>query len=255
MKRFNLKLIFLIIVICIFIAIIGLVSFYFYASMLKKELICSYNSESNEYTVNFYQVGSPFLFSATNAVLELKNENGKRLDKIKLSLYNDGGIADERNIKDIKWENDSVLVSVRGYEEQACVACRLFYGEATDKSYYEEQKKEEIFKLVNDNVDIIRSCIEAEDYDKLEEIDGVEYVATNSAYGYITFECGGFGYSKDKENFSKLYFGFYYAPSSLGDNRYEGSPKGDGYYTESSNFCHYTEKICDNFYFFIEGHR
>ncbi len=255
MSKINFKLIFLILVICFFVAIIVLASIFVYATMFEKEMVCSYNSENNEYTVNFYQVGaSPWLFSPAHAMLELKNSNGKRLDKIKLSLNNDGGIADRFNIKDIKWEADSVLVLVRGYEEQAYVACRLFYGEATDKSYYEEQKKEEIFKLVNDNIDTIRACIEAKNYDKLKEFEGIEYIATNSAYGYITFECGGFGYSKGKENYSKLYFGFYYAPSHLGKNRYEGNPSGNGYYKEASTLSYYTEEICDNFYFFIRGH-
>ena len=84
--------------------------------MLPEE-IATYNSPNGEYSLIFEQMGSPeWPFGATDVRLTLKSHEGKTIKRLSTQVHNDGGCASEWNIKSISWNNDAVVVILRGAE-------------------------------------------------------------------------------------------------------------------------------------------
>ena len=84
--------------------------------MLPEE-IATYNSPNGEYSLIFEQMGSPeWPFGATDVRLTLKSHDGKTIKRLSTQVHNDGGCASEWNIKSISWNNDAVVVILRGAE-------------------------------------------------------------------------------------------------------------------------------------------
>ena len=63
-------------------------------------LIASFDSPDGKYVLVFKQLGEPeWPFGQTDVRLELKDQNGKKLNSIDTFVANDGGNAYETNIK------------------------------------------------------------------------------------------------------------------------------------------------------------
>ena len=79
--------------------------------------IATYQSPDGAYTLVFEQLGDPgFPFGPTDVRLTLKNEKGRRVDRVSTSIYDDGANASEYNIKSIAWGEDGVTVVLRASE-------------------------------------------------------------------------------------------------------------------------------------------
>ena len=84
--------------------------------MLPNE-IAAYNSPDGAHSLLFEQMGDPaWPFGPTDVRLTLKDHNGKTIERVSTQVYNDGGCASEWNIKSISWNNDAVVVILRGAE-------------------------------------------------------------------------------------------------------------------------------------------
>ncbi|MBE6797661.1 MAG: hypothetical protein E7531_04920 [Ruminococcaceae bacterium] len=82
------------------------------ACFIKEEIfITSQTSPDGNYVVSLYQVGSPqWPFGSVDARLVLENANGKKVDKVKFSLANDGAGVFEGNIEKITWKKNQVEI-------------------------------------------------------------------------------------------------------------------------------------------------
>ena len=79
--------------------------------------IATYPSPDGEYTLVFEQLGEPgFPFGPTDVRLTLKNEKGRRVDRVSTSIDDDGANAREYNVKSISWGEDGVTVILRASE-------------------------------------------------------------------------------------------------------------------------------------------
>ena len=114
------------------------------------------------------------------------------------------------------------------------------------KSYL---SKKEIFKVVNTHKEELLDCAKSGDFTSLAEIDP-SIDATALKDGIVDFYCGGKGLSV-----SGVDYGFYYSPENLPTTCHNfdnlglhGSltPEGKGFVATN----YYTEKICDNFFYY-----
>ena len=79
--------------------------------------IAAYQSPDGEYSLLFEQMGDPaWPFGPTDVRLTLKDRSGKTMGRISTQVYNDGGGASEWNIKSVSFDNDAVVVVLRGAE-------------------------------------------------------------------------------------------------------------------------------------------
>ena len=79
--------------------------------------IATYQSPDGEYTLVFEQLGEPgFPFGPADVRLTLKNEKGRRVDRVSTSIYEDGANASEYNIQSISWGEDGVTVVLKASE-------------------------------------------------------------------------------------------------------------------------------------------
>jgi len=86
-------------------------------NFILPEEIATYNSPDGEYSLVFEQMGDPsWPFGPTDVRLTLKNHDGKIIKCLSTQVHNDGGCASEWNIKSISWNNDAVVVILRGAE-------------------------------------------------------------------------------------------------------------------------------------------
>ena len=84
--------------------------------MLPNE-IATYNSPDGEYSLVFEQMGDPgWPFGPTDVRLTLKNHDGKIIERVSTQVFNDGANASEYNIASISWNDDAVVVILRGAE-------------------------------------------------------------------------------------------------------------------------------------------
>lgn len=113
--------------------------------------------------------------------------------------------------------------------------------------------KTSIFNLVEQQQSTLLAYIEAEDYSAPMDLESVE--AIYSCEQFVNFYCGGQGIAPSSQD-----YGFYYS--------FDGNPMGvlnsevfcgyeeltekeEGFYAVvAGNNDYYTEKICDNFYYY-----
>ena len=80
-------------------------------------VIASFDSPDEKYVLVFKQLGEPeWPFGQTDVRLELKDQNGKKLNSIDTFVANDGGNAYETNIKSLEWTDESVIIILRSSE-------------------------------------------------------------------------------------------------------------------------------------------
>lgn len=112
--------------------------------------------------------------------------------------------------------------------------------------------KDDIFNLVKENENLISDDIKNNNFDATKELDGIGEI--NLYDDIIEFSCGGAGFGP-----ATAYCGFYYteddnmtaiwcAPESEAD--LEPYENGFLYEQENGDNRYYTEKICDNFYYY-----
>ena len=86
--------------------------------MFPKE-IATYNSPDGEYSLVFEQMGDPvWPFGPTDVRLTLKEYNGKIIERVSTQIQDDGANASEHNVVSVSWNNDAVVVILRGSEMQ-----------------------------------------------------------------------------------------------------------------------------------------
>lgn len=86
--------------------------------MLPKE-IATYNSPDGEYSLVFEQMGDPaWPFGPTDVRLTLKEHNGKIIERVSTQIQDDGANASEHHVVSVSWNNDAVVVILRGSEMQ-----------------------------------------------------------------------------------------------------------------------------------------
>ena len=79
--------------------------------------IATYHSPDGEYSLVFEQMGDPaWPFGPTDVRLTLKNNKGKTVKRVSTQIYDDGACANERHISSISWNDDAVVVILRGSE-------------------------------------------------------------------------------------------------------------------------------------------
>ena len=79
--------------------------------------IATYRSPDGEYSLVFEQMGDPaWPFGPADVRLTLENHEGKKVGRISTQVHNDGGSASEWNVKSVVWEDDAVVVILRGAE-------------------------------------------------------------------------------------------------------------------------------------------
>ena len=79
--------------------------------------IATYHSPDGEYSLVFEQMGDPaWPFGPADVRLTLQNRNGKIIERVPTQVFNDGGSASEWNIAAISWNDDAVVVVLRGAE-------------------------------------------------------------------------------------------------------------------------------------------
>ena len=86
-------------------------------NFLQPKEIKTYDSPDGKYSLVFEQMGDPqWPFGPTDVRLTLKDHNGKIIKRLSTQVHNDGGNADEWNVKSISWNHDAVVVTLRGAE-------------------------------------------------------------------------------------------------------------------------------------------
>lgn len=112
--------------------------------------------------------------------------------------------------------------------------------------------RERIFRVVEKNEELLRSCIESGDFTPLNRILIIGDISVKDSC--IDFDCGGAGFGSQT-----AYCGFYYTESNDMYAIWCAPPHGEsltqqgsGYYWEQQDGdnTYYTEKICDNFYYY-----
>lgn len=86
--------------------------------MLPKE-VATYNSPGQEYSLVFEQMGDPeWPFGSTDVRLTLKGHDGKIMGRVSTQIHDDGANASEYNIASVSWNDDAVVIILRGSEMQ-----------------------------------------------------------------------------------------------------------------------------------------
>ena len=86
--------------------------------MFPKE-VATYNSPNGEYFLVFEQMGDPaWPFGPTDVRLTLKEHNGKIIERVSTQIQDDGANASEHHVVSVSWNNDAVVVILRGSEMQ-----------------------------------------------------------------------------------------------------------------------------------------
>ena len=121
--------------------------------------------------------------------------------------------------------------------------------------FFDKSHKEQIFEMVNNNVQTLISDVAKQDFSESMAIRGIEDVSVLEEG--VDFYCGGKGIAPSSQD-----YGFYYTEDDLPKAIWCGVKycddsllveDGDGYSTDYQYNYYYTEKIRDNFYYY-EAH-
>ncbi len=105
----------LLMVACVFIGAFWSGAFNF---MFPKE-IATYNSPDGEYSIVFEQMGDPaWPFGPTDVRFTLKNHDGKIIKRVSTQIHDDGACASEHHVTSVSWNDNAVVVVLRGSEMQ-----------------------------------------------------------------------------------------------------------------------------------------
>lgn len=114
------KTIFAIVIITLVVIFLVVGAFFLYVkyeSSWKKTTIAVYNNTDNGYEVVFEQVGEAFTFGPHNVKITLKDANGKKVDHIDATIFNDGGTLTEHNTI-VSWDDYKITITLRGCEQK-----------------------------------------------------------------------------------------------------------------------------------------
>lgn len=118
-------------------------------------------------------------------------------------------------------------------------------------------RKETAFRIVEDNLEVLKNDIKQGDFamsasiEGIESVDAEKEVGLSVAIGFVEYSCGGAGFGP-----STAYWGFYYSEDDdLSEIWCAGTPlvaSGDGFLYEQSDGDnrYYTEHIVDHFYYY-----
>lgn len=85
----------------------------------RKEIkeISTYNSPDGAYSLIFEQIGSPaWPYGPANVRLTLKDHHGKMIDRVSTQIHDDGASASEYSVVSVSWNDEAVVVILRGSE-------------------------------------------------------------------------------------------------------------------------------------------
>lgn len=105
-----------IILLLLAVLFVSLMTVFNSCSLHEDRVITEETREDGAYTVKLIQTGEPFLLSPVSAAVALYNERGKRIGYVTFGLGNDGGGVDAENLKSVEWGEESVTVTVKGWE-------------------------------------------------------------------------------------------------------------------------------------------
>ena len=84
-------------------------------NFMDPQEIATYDSPDGNYKLVIEQLGAPdWPFGPVDVRLTLKNQDGKRINRVTTTVYNDGVSIDEDNIDSISWNEDEVTVVFGG---------------------------------------------------------------------------------------------------------------------------------------------
>ena len=99
-----------------------------YKEGFKKKEIYRESSPDGAYTVVFYQVGQPgWPFGPVKAQIKLCNKRGRTIDKLTLSINNDGGQLFKSNIRLLQWRDSVVELHIKGADDDVATAYTLTF--------------------------------------------------------------------------------------------------------------------------------
>ncbi|MBE6718022.1 MAG: hypothetical protein E7574_02030 [Ruminococcaceae bacterium] len=85
--------------------------------VFNRKEISTYTNPDTHYVVVFEQIGDPdWPFGSTTVQLTLKNSKGKKIDRIETRIANDGKQTTERNVKDVSWKDNEVIITLTAEE-------------------------------------------------------------------------------------------------------------------------------------------
>ena len=120
--------------------------------------------------------------------------------------------------------------------------------------FFGEDHEKQIFSIVQNNQEVLQECVDTNDYDKAEKIDGIEEVKYYQSGPYTVFFCYAEGIAGSTAD-----YGFYYSPDDtpLGivyaeKEDLEPDEEGFSYYEPDSDNWYYTERITKNWYYYEE---
>ncbi len=86
-------------------------------NFLAPSEIAEYKSPDRQYTLVFYQLGSPdWPFGETDVRFKLKDARGRKLNSVDTTIQDDGSSATEYNVKRVVWLEDRVEVTLQASE-------------------------------------------------------------------------------------------------------------------------------------------
>lgn len=90
-----------------------------YFNFMFPHEVATYSSPDGEYSLVFEQMGDPvWPFGPTDVRLTLKNSNGKIIKRVSTQIHDDGACAREYHIASVAWNDDAVVIVLRGSEMQ-----------------------------------------------------------------------------------------------------------------------------------------
>ena len=124
------KTVFIWLLVAFFVAVLCFGAYILYLEEIRTEEIHTLRSPDGNYTVEVFQVGSPgWSFGPVKARLILSDNNGETLDRLDISLNNDGSGVDPYNINDIRWLDHTVELDIQGFDDQKPVTYILRYAD------------------------------------------------------------------------------------------------------------------------------
>lgn len=117
-------------------------------------------------------------------------------------------------------------------------------------------EKEDIINLFSKNETLFIEAVQTKNFERVENIRGIQSVTVSEYPDYIDFSCGGYGMGSQTG-----YYGFFYSPDDnvtavdVAGPRDELVEDGNGYRWEEKNGdnIYYVEQIGDHF-FYYEAH-
>ena len=100
-----------------------------YREEFKKIPLYWENSPDSAYTFIYYQVGrQEWAYQKVKAQIRVCDAKGKTLDKVNITVLQDGGRASKYDVKSIHWYDTKLACEIRGSDESVATTYTLSFG-------------------------------------------------------------------------------------------------------------------------------